>query len=151
MKPIYLSVLFSLLAAITFARETVKPINIKDGVAIHGYDVVAYYKDSKPVKGNENFQHTWNGSKWYFSSEENRKAFAETPEKYAPQYGGYCAYAASRNYIYDADPNFWKIVNGKLYLNYNNDAKKEWEKDVPGNIQKGDANWPELLKGKETK
>jgi YHS domain-containing protein len=151
MKLISISVfVFIVLTAIAYA-DTVKPVNVKEGIAIRGYDAVAYFKVSKRVQGNEQYQHTWNGATWYFSSEANRDAFAKDPEKYAPQFGGYCAYAASRDYIYDADPNFWKIVDGKLYLNFNGDAKKEWEKDIPTNIKKGNENWPDLMKGKATK
>jgi YHS domain-containing protein len=142
---------FVLLLTTTAFAEGVKPVNAKEGIAIRGYDVVAYFNDSKPVKGTEQFQHSWNGATWHFSNEANRDAFAKDPVKYAPQFGGYCAYAASRDYIYDADPNFWKIVDGKLYLNFNADAKKEWEKDVPLNIKKGNENWPGLLQEKEPK
>ena len=146
MKIISVCVVVLMLSVFAFAGEAVKPVNGKDGIAIHGYDAVAYFTSSKPIKGTEKFQYSWNGANWYFSSEENRKLFAATPEKYAPQFGGYCAFAASRDYVYDADPAFWKIVEGKLYLNYNADAKKEWEKDVSGNIKKGNDNWPNLMK-----
>ena len=138
-------------SAFAFSEESITPVNVKNGIAIHGYDAVAYFNLFKPVKGIEKFKHSWKGATWYFSSESNRSLFAESPEKYAPQFGGYCAFAASRDYIYDADPEFWKIVNGKLYLNYNAEAKKEWEKDVNGNIKNGNENWPNLLKGKEAK
>ncbi len=150
-KTLIACVVVLLFSSFTFAEKSVKPVNAKDGIAIRGYDAVAYFTSSKPVKGSEKYQHSWNGATWHFSNEENRKLFAAAPEKYAPQFGGYCAYAASRDYIYDADPEFWKIVDGKLYLNYNADAKKEWEKDIPENIKKGNENWPDLLKGKEEK
>lgn len=129
--------------------ESVNPVNAKDGVAIRGYDPVEYFNSGKAVKGSKEFTHSWNGAQWHFLNEANKNLFVASPQKYAPQFGGYCAYAASRDYIYDADPNFWKIVDGKLYLNYNGDAKKEWEKDIPGNIEKGNKNWPGLLKRKE--
>jgi YHS domain-containing protein len=144
-----LVVLFLIIVA--YAEKLVTTVNVKNGIAIHGYDVVAYFNASKAVKGREKFKHSWNGATWYFSSDSNRRLFAASPEKYAPQFGGYCAYAASRDYIYDADPKIWKIVKGKLYMNYNADAKEEWEEDLRGNIKKGNKNWPKLLKGKETK
>lgn len=149
MKKLISYIVLVFVTSIAFA-EPVKPVNAKDGIAIRGYDPVAYFEVSKPVKGSDQFQHTWNGAVWHFSSAKNRDAFAKAPEKYAPQFGGYCAYAASRDYIYEADPNFWKIVDAKLYLNFNGDAKKEWEKDIPGNIKKGNENWPDLLKEKES-
>jgi YHS domain-containing protein len=142
--------LFVLLISTTlFSDEPAKPVNVTDGPAIHGYDAVAFFQDGKPVKGKKEITHEWNGATWYFSTESNKKMFAEAPEKYAPQFGGYCAYAASRNYIYDANPKYWKIVDGKLYLNYNADAKKEWEKDITGNVEKGNENWPNLIKPRE--
>jgi YHS domain-containing protein len=134
-----------------FAAQPVAPINSSKGVAIKGYDTVAYFEKGNPVKGSEEFQFNWNDATWYFSSSANRDLFAKNPEKYVPQFGGYCAYAASRNYIYEADPMVWKIVDGKLYLNYNKEAQQEWEKDIPGNIEKGDKNWPGLLKGEGQK
>lgn len=114
------------------------------GVAIKGYDTVAYFQSGKAVKGLPEFQQEWNGAKWYFSSQANRDLFAASPEKYAPQYGGYCAYAVSENYTYDADPEIWKLVDGKLYLNYNSQAQGLWNQDIPGRVKKGDANWPGL-------
>ena len=114
------------------------------GLAIDGYDPVAYFTESKPVKGDRQFEHQYNGATYRFASAASRDLFAKSPEKYAPQYGAFCAYAASRNYTADTDPLAWKIVDGKLYLNYNAGAQKAWEQDVPGNIVKGDANWPGL-------
>jgi hypothetical protein len=143
--------IFVLQAAILLAADTVKPLNSKDGVAIRGYDAVAYFNQNKAIKGSDDYQHSWKGVVWKFSNEENLKLFVADPEKYAPQFGGYCAYAASRNYIYDADPEFWKIVDGRLFLNYNGEAQKLWAEDIPGNIKKGNENWPGLLKSKEKK
>ena len=131
------------LTAIAFA--TVDPVNKSfTGTALKGYDAVAYFKAGRPVKGSDEFRHDWNGAKWYFASAENRDEFARNPEKYAPQYGGYCSWAVSRGYTANIDPEAWKIVGGKLYLNYNKDVQKMWEADVPGNIRKADENWPKL-------
>lgn len=113
--------------------------------AIHGHDPVAYFKAGKPVEGQADFELTYKGAKWLFASAENRDLFKADPQSYAPQYGGHCAYAASRGYIADADPVAWRIYNGKLYLNYNLQVKRLWENDVDGNIVKGDANWPGIL------
>ncbi|HWQ33282.1 MAG TPA: YHS domain-containing (seleno)protein [Blastocatellia bacterium] len=136
-----------LLAAAALARAggKVEPVNRNlFGTAVKGYDVVAYFTDGKAVKGSSEFRHDWMGAKWYFVSAARRDEFAKSPEKYAPQYGGYCAWAVSNNYTADIDPEAWKIVNGKLYLNYNRDVQKMWEKDQSERIKKADANWPGL-------
>jgi YHS domain-containing protein len=139
------AVVLSFAALSAFAIE---PFNkTKDGgVAIEGYDAVAYFADGKPVKGSDEFRHEWMNATWRFASAEHRDAFAKEPEKYAPQYGGYCAFGVSRGYAVPVDPEAWKVVDGKLYLNYNKDVQTEWNKDIPGYIRKADANWPEVLK-----
>ena len=118
------------------------------GKAIRGYDPVAYFKQGQAVEGQKEFQFIWKDAKWYFSSQENRNDFIRAPESYAPQYGGYCAWAVSQGYTANIDPEAWNIHEGKLYLNYSQEVKKTWAKDIPGNIQKGDENWPKLLLGK---
>lgn len=136
------------LAAIALTAEALSPVNktLFGAVAIHGYDPVAYFADSKAIKGDKQFKHEWNGATWYFVSAAHRDTFAKEPEKYAPQFGGYCAWAVSQNYTADIDPAAWKIVEGKLYLNYSPDIQTKWAKDIPGNIKKADANWPGLNK-----
>jgi YHS domain-containing protein len=114
--------------------------------AIHGYDPVAYFTDAKPVPGKEDFEFEWMGAKWRFATAEHREAFKTAPEKYAPHYGGYCAYAVSQGHVADIDPNAWSIVDGKLYLNYDADVQKKWKADIPGYIMKADKNWPGVLK-----
>ena len=110
--------------------------------AIEGYDPVAYFEEGKPVEGDSDYSYEWLGATWYFSSAENRDLFAADPEKYAPQYGGYCAWAVSQGYTAKIDPQAWSVVDDKLYLNYSLDVQKQWSHDVPGNITKADANWP---------
>lgn len=112
------------------------------GVAIEGYDPVAYFKAGKPVKGSKEFTAKHEGATWRFASTANRDAFAANPQSYAPQYGGFCAWAVSQGYTAEIDPDAWKIVGGKLYLNYSPGVQRRWAKDIPGNISKGDANWP---------
>src|SRR5262249_51116683 len=102
--------------------------------------------DGKPVKGTHAFSTTWKGAEFQFATKADLDAFVKEPTAYAPQYGGYCAWAASQNKTAPGDPNVWKVVNGKLYLNYKTDVKKKWEADVPGLIAKADKNWPQLLK-----
>ncbi len=112
------------------------------GTALEGTDPVAYFTVGKPVEGSSDFAYEWNGAEWHFASAENRDMFAADPEKYAPQYGGYCAWAVSQGYTASTDPDAWKIVDGKLYLNYSKGVQERWQKDVSGNIAKGDENWP---------
>ena len=129
------------------ALRAEKPINATlFGVAIKGYDPVAYFTDAKPMKGDAAFAAEWNGATWRFANAANRDAFKAAPEKYAPQYGGYCAWAVSQGYTAGIDPDAWKIVNGRLYLNYSADVQKKWSGDVPGHIAKADLNWPKILK-----
>ena len=121
-------------------------VNVSRGqLALGGYDAVAYFRGGRPVEGTARFEYRWNGTVWRFSTAANRDAFAKEPGSYAPEFGGYCAYAVSRGYTADGDPNVWQIVDGRLYLNYSKRAQKLWEEDVPGNIAKGRRNWPAVL------
>jgi len=130
-----------------FAQRKVEPVNRNSqGVALKGYDVVAYFDPGKATKGSAQFSHPWNGAMWWFTSPANRDRFASAPEKFAPQFGGYCAWAVSNNYTADADPEAWKIVDGKLYVNYNRDVQKKWEKEVDQRIANASKNWPNLHK-----
>lgn len=115
------------------------------GTAVDGTDVVAYFKENKPVAGSKSITHDWNGATWRFSSEANRDEFAANPEGFAPQYGGYCAYAVSEGYTASTTPEAWRIVDGKLYLNYSKSVQKTWAEDIPGRIARADANWPKVL------
>lgn len=116
--------------------------------AIKGYDPVAYFTEGEPVKGSRQFTHTWRGATWRFASREHLELFKADPERYAPQYGGYCAWAVAQGETVGIDPDAWSIIEGKLYLNYSKKIRRQWLEDVEGNIRKGDANWPELLKGR---
>ena len=113
--------------------------------AMHGHDPVAYFTDGKPVKGSAEFTATYKGVTWRFASAENRDRFKADPAAYAPQYGGYCAYAAARGYFADADPAAWRIEGGKLYLNYNKRVQGLWEAQMKANITKADKNWPGMV------
>lgn len=116
-----------------------------DDIAVSGYDPVAYFTTGAPVEGSKQFEYRYKDTTWRFSTAENLAAFKADPAKYAPQYGGYCAWAVSQGYTAKGDPKAWRIVGGKLYLNYSTDIQKKWEKDIPGLIAKGDANWPKVL------
>lgn len=116
-----------------------------DGVAVDGSDVVAYFTRGTPTSGSAAFSHDWNGVTWHFESAANRDTFAASPESYAPQYGGYCAWAVAEGYLATTTPNAWKIVDGKLYLNYSRRIQRRWEGDIPGFITAANANWPSVL------
>jgi len=116
--------------------------------AIRGYDPVAYFKEAKPVKGSDEYSFKWKDANWLFSSKENLDSFSLNPEKYAPQYGGYCAYGLSEGHKAPTDPNAWTIVDGKLYFNYSLKVKELWIKNPTERIEKADKNWP-MLKDKE--
>jgi YHS domain-containing protein len=120
-------------------------IFVEEGVAIRGADPVAYFTQSQYVPGSAQFTYEWMGATWQFSSAEHRDLFATNPEQYVPQYGGFCAWAVSQGKTAPVDPTSWKIVDGKLYLNFNKSIQERWEKDIPGNIDKANQNWPAVL------
>ncbi|MDH3702960.1 MAG: YHS domain protein [Alphaproteobacteria bacterium] len=132
----------------------VPPAQAKDPVytgtfsslAVSGYDPVAYFKAGKPVEGSSDHEFKWNGATWRFASAANLAAFKANPQGFAPQYGGYCAWAVSQGYTALTDPTAWRIVDNKLYLNYSHGVQRQWAEDIPGNIAKGDKNWPGVLK-----
>ena len=121
------------------------PIYAKRGIAIKGADPVAYFTEGKPLKGNKKFETEWMGAKWRFASAQNRDMFQSNPEKYAPQYGGYCAYAVSQGYTAKIDVDAWAIVGNKLYLNYSKGVLRIWETDISGHIASANKNWPGVL------
>lgn len=135
---------------LAIAAPRAQPVftGLVSGVAVGGYDPVAYFTVGKPVKGRDDITLQHEGVTWRFASVENRDAFKADPAKFAPQYGGYCAWAVAEGYTAKGDPEAWRIADGKLYLNYNKSVQKTWEKDVPGNVRRGDANWPKVLAGK---
>jgi len=116
------------------------------GLALRGYDAVAYFREGAAVEGRAEFAHEWNGARWLFKSAEHREEFARAPEAFAPQYGGYCSYAVAHGYTADGDPRAWKIVGGRLYLNYNVEVQRLWEQDIPGFLRRSEENWPRFLK-----
>lgn len=119
----------------------VAPVNVTEGLALKGYDPVAYFTVGKPTPGLTQFTHRWQDATYQFASNEHLERFKAEPEKYLPQYGGYCAYALSINRIADIDPNRWAVVDGKLYLNNNYFAHKLWSVSKSSNIEAADTNW----------
>ena len=133
---------------VVHAQQSAKPpvfAEFRSKLALDGYDPVAYFKSGKAMKGSADQAVTWNGATWHFASAENKAAFEAGLQDYAPQFGGYCAWAVSQGYTAKGDPNNWRIVGGKLYVNYNATVQRNWEKDAPGHIAKGDKNWPVVL------
>jgi YHS domain-containing protein len=114
----------------------------KEGLALRGYDPVAYFTQGQPVKGLPQFQAQHQGAVFHFASAAHRDSFVSTPEKYAPQYGGYCAFGMSNGYKAATDPASFTVREGKLYLNYNSDVQKMWKANMPAFISKADQLWP---------
>lgn len=140
---VLLSLPVALLLLTVFSGITAGKSSMTD-IAINGYDTVAYFSAGKAIKGSESFTFRWHEMTWYFISEENRDLFSSGPGKYAPRYDGYCAWAMTESRKARADPEVWKIVNGKLYLNCSKSAFKKWSRDIPGNIKKADRNWTKI-------
>lgn len=123
------------------------PVDVSEvGLALRGYDAVSYHSTGRPTEGNSAHAYQWKGATWRFATAENLARFRADPERYAPQFGGYCAWAVSQGYIAPGDPLQWRIVNGQLFLNFNARAKALWEQDIEGAIMRGRANWPRVLK-----
>ena len=117
------------------------------GLAIRGTDPVAYFTEGQAVEGSSEYETEYQGATWRFSSAENQELFESDPEAYAPQYGGYCAKAVSEGNVVSTDPEAWKIVDDKLYLNYSPAVQAQWVEDIEGNIRLGDEMWPNVLVG----
>ncbi|AAV94451.1 twin-arginine translocation pathway signal sequence domain protein, putative [Ruegeria pomeroyi DSS-3] len=116
-----------------------------DGAAIRGYDTVAYFTQGAPVQGAPAIAVMWKGAVWHFASHENRAAFEANPRAFAPQFGGYCAYAVARGYTTDTDPTAWRIVDGELFLIHSPEVARLWAEDIAGNIAGARRNWPSVL------
>lgn len=139
---IHFTALLLLVASSAIAQQTT--VFAPNNQAIRGFDPVAYFAENKPVKGNPDFTYRWQDATWSFASQVNLNAFKADPVKYAPQYGGYCAYGLSEGHKSPTDPDAFTIVDEKLYLNYNPKVKVLWTKDRDARIKKADDKWPEL-------
>jgi len=113
----------------------------ENDLAIKGYDPVSYFSMSSPKLGTSKYTATYKGAIYRFSSEENRNTFKQNPDKFVPQYGGYCAFGVAMEKKFDTDPLAWRVVDGKLYLNLNKDVQKKWLTDVPGYLSQSNENW----------
>ncbi|NVK13466.1 MAG: hypothetical protein HWE35_04735 [Rhodobacteraceae bacterium] len=114
------------------------------GLAMQGYDPVAYFTDGAPTKGSYKITSIYNDATYRFASEEHKAAFEKNPEAYVPAYGGYCAFGTAMGFKFDGDPNHWKIVDNTLYLNLSQDIQERWEGDIPGFIEKASVNWTDI-------
>ncbi len=139
MKKIILFVAVVLFTTYSYAQKS--EVFVNKGYAANGYDVVAYFKEGKPVEGKKTFLYQWHDAYWLFSTKQNLDSFSHRPEKYAPQFGGYCAYGVSEGHKATTLPDAWTIVGDKLYLNYNKDVRELWRKDMTTRIKKADENW----------
>lgn len=146
MKRLFVSVLLSVIVFATYGQRS--EIFAPNGKAIKGYDPVAFFNVSKAVLGSDSLTYDYNGAKWLFSSRENLNLFKASPEQYAPQFGGYCAYGMAEGHKAPTEIDTWSVVEGKLYFNYNQKVKSSWLEDQPVLIKKANVNWP-LLKDKE--
>ena len=142
---------FAALAAAPSSAFAVAEVNVSPGktllgpgIAVHGFDPVAYFTEGKPVQGSAKFSKVHNNATYRFANAENLKTFEANPDKYIPAYGGFCAFGVSVGAKFDGDPRYWKIVDGKLYLNLNEDIQKTWLEDVPGNIEKANEAWQRI-------
>lgn len=123
----------------------VEEVNVTDGYAVHGYDVVAYFTDGEPTPGDDAYTAEYQGATYRFASAEHRDMFVADPARYAPEYGGYCAYGAAQGVKADGDPEQWTIVDGTLYLNLSEGVKERWQENIPGYVRGADHNW-EIIK-----
>lgn len=139
-------ILAALLGLASFAHAQNKGAEIyqKNGAAIDGYDAVAFFTESKPVKGSVDFTVQWKDAKWMFISKAHADSFRANPERFAPQYGGYCAFGTADGHKAPTEADTWTVLNGKLYFNYNQKVKTLWDKDRPGYIEKANVNWEKI-------
>ncbi|MAS86782.1 MAG: YHS domain protein [Micavibrio sp.] len=140
----FLALIIMLCFASFYGMAQAEPVytGVFNDLAVSGYDTVAYFAQNKAVEGEKSISVDWQGAEWRFSSERNKQTFLNNPEKYAPQYGGYCAYAlGAKDDLVSSDPQSWTIVNGKLYLNYDKDIRDRWIENKDDFIAEADKNW----------
>ena len=149
---------YLILLSVTLCQIILYSVNVDAGeffernnLAIDGYDPVAYFTEHKPMQGSTQFRFDFQGSTFQFASAAHRDAFALNPATYAPQYGGYCAYGVAKGNKATTDPAAFTVVGDKLYLNYSETIHSQWLLDIPGYVQKADANWPEVRKQTKVK
>src|ERR1051325_2946286 len=135
-----------LVVLVTAAAAQKRLINTdKNGLALQGYDPVAYFSENRPVRGNAQFQSSYNGGTYYFASATNKATFDSNPKKYEPQFGGFCAYAVSQGHTAKIEPDAFQVLNDRLLLQYDKGVREKFNKDSQGNLKKADQNWPGLV------
>ncbi len=144
MKRLALLLILAIVAVPAFAGKILQNID-DNGLGLQGYDPVAYFTDGKPVKGTPQFTSVYNGARYQFASAEHKAMFDAEPAKYEPQFGGFCAYGVSKGGKYPIEVDAFQIVDGRLLLQYNKDARDSFNKDTQGNLKKADKNWPGLV------
>ena len=117
----------------------------ENGLALQGYDPVAYFMQGRPVQGDSGNRLAFKGAIYQFANAEHKRLFEADPSKYEPQFGGFCGYAASINKVSPVSVDYWEIIDGRLVLQHNQKAWDLWHKDVSGNLDKADYNWPDLV------
>lgn len=142
--------LLSVLAAFPVAQAQTPSgkilVNVNDqGVALQGYDPVAFFSDGRPAKGDPSITTRHAGATYWFATPENKATFEAAPERYTPAFGGYCAYGASNGYTAKVEIDTWQIVDGRLLLNYNKSIRKKFDADRAAYLRKADANWPGIV------
>jgi YHS domain-containing protein len=142
LRQVFVLLLAAVAAAIFVTTANAGEFFETDGVALRGHDAVSYFEDGRAVKGSAHYKAEYKGSAFLFSSQAHRDAFAAEPARYAPQYGGFCAYGMSKGYKAATDAAAFTVVNGKLYLNYNRDVQRQWSADAPGFVALADKQWP---------
>ena len=146
MKTMKMFLLLLLLGSIPAFAQTKTLLNLdKNGIAIKGYDPVAFFTQNQPVKGRPEFESKYHGARYLFASAEGKATFDANPAKYEPQFGGFCAYGASQGHTAPIKIEAWQIVNGRLLMQYDLGVKKDFNKDQQGNLQKADKNWPGIV------
>lgn len=141
------ALVFSPFGGTTMAHADTPPVHtgLLSRVAVGGYDPVAYFTESRPVRGTSEHRIIHQGYEYRFANAANLAAFRANPSRYTPQYGGYCAWAVAQGYTAPGNPQNWRIVDGRLYLNYNDEIQRRWEANIPGFIRSANANWPSVL------
>lgn len=144
-RPCMLMAIALLFTASAMASEPPVYTGLLSNTGAGGYDTVSYFETGQPTKGASDYTAEYQGATWRFASAENLARFKDNPERYAPAYGGYCAWAVSQGYLAKGDPEHWSIRDGRLYLNYNQAVQDRWLKDTDGFIRQADVNWPKVL------
>ena len=135
----------ALMLALPASARATPGVNHRAGVALRGFDTVAWFSESRPRRGIAVHGAMWRGVAWHFASAETLARFEAQPEAFAPAFGGFCAFGVARGYKVDIDPEAWHIRADRLYLNYDRGVQRQWLRDMPGYITAAEANWPRLM------